>query len=1025
MTKTNIGQRERLTQNRIVKLLNKTLGYEYLGNLEDRPDNSNIEKDKLTKFLQRQGYSQSLIEKALWELSTVSENQNKDLFYVNQEVYSLLRYGVKVKESIGENNQDVWLIDWKNPEKNDFYVAEEVTIQGEHEKRPDVVLYVNGIALGVLELKRSTISVSEGIRQNIDNQKAMFIKNFFSTIQLVMAGNDTEGLRYGTTETPEKHYYTWKETSEVENLLDRSILQLCNKARLLEVIHDFIIFDSGNKKLCRHNQYFGVKSAQKYLKQKEGGIIWHTQGSGKSLTMVWLAKWIRENITNSRVLVITDREELDDQIESIFKGVNEDIKRAKSGQDLITMLNTVSPWLMCSLVHKFGRQESEEEVNDFIQELKRSIPADFQAKGDIYVFVDECHRTQSGKLHSAMKELLPTAVFIGFTGTPLLKKDKGTSLETFGNYIHTYKYDEAVKDKVILDLKYESRYIEQNISSPEKIDQWFESKTFGLTDFAKSELKKRWGTLKNVLSSKSRLEKIVSDILLDMGTKDRLMSGRGNALLVSGSIYEACKYYELFQQTELAGKCAIITSYNPDISSVKGESVSPNEVTEKLQQYEIYQKMLQKFSPIGRKPGETEVEGFERMIKNRFKEEPGQMKLLIVVDKLLTGFDAPSATYMYIDKSMQDHRLFQAICRVNRLDGDDKEYGNIIDYKDLFKSLEKAVDDYTSEAFADFDKKDVEGLLSNRLTDGRKELDQALESISALCEPIQPPKESNDFINFFCGDTEDQSELKENEQKRVTLYKMVSHLIRSYANIANDILKAGYSSEQSIDIKHKVEYYDNVRSEIKLASGDYIDLKVYEPGMRYLIDSYINAEESKKLSAFDELTLVDLLISKGEDAINSLPNSLINDKVAVASAIENNVRCLIVEEMPSNPKYFEKMSDLLDEIIKKRKREAADYQAYLAQIIELSKLVKHPESSSDYPSELNTSAKRALYDNLKKDSKLAKDIDELIKKSKKDSWRENIFKQRELKNAIRPLMSNFSEEEFIKIFEIIKNQDEY
>ncbi len=282
MTKTNIGQRERLTQNRIVKLLNKTLGYEYLGNLEDRPDNSNIEKDKLTKFLQRQGYSQSLIEKALWELSTVSENQNKDLFYVNQEVYSLLRYGVKVKESIGENNQDVWLIDWKNPEKNDFYVAEEVTIQGEHEKRPDVVLYVNGIALGVLELKRSTISVSEGIRQNIDNQKAMFIKNFFSTIQLVMAGNDTEGLRYGTTETPEKHYYTWKETSEVENLLDRSILQLCNKARLLEVIHDFIIFDSGNKKLCRHNQYFGVKSAQKYLKQKEGGIIWHTQGSGKS-----------------------------------------------------------------------------------------------------------------------------------------------------------------------------------------------------------------------------------------------------------------------------------------------------------------------------------------------------------------------------------------------------------------------------------------------------------------------------------------------------------------------------------------------------------------------------------------------------------------------------------------------------------------------------------------------------------------------------------------------------------------------
>jgi len=1015
MTNTNIGQRERQTQNRIIKLITNQLGYEYLGNLEDRPENSNIEKDKLVKYLQKQGYTQSLIEKAMWELSTISENQSKDLFYVNKEVYTLLRYGVKVKETMSENNQDVWLIDWKNPEKNDFYVAEEVTVQGEHEKRPDVVLYVNGIALGVLELKRSTISVSEGIRQNIDNQKSMFIKNFFSTIQLVMAGNDTEGLRYGTTETPEKHYYTWKETSEVENLLDRSVIQICDKTRLLEVIHDFIIFDSGIKKLCRHNQYFGVKSAQKCLLQREGGIIWHTQGSGKSLTMVWLAKWIRENITNSRVLVITDREELDDQIESVFKGVNEEIKRAKSGQDLITILNDNKPWLMCSLVHKFGRQDVEEGFDDYIQELTRSIPTDFQAKGDIYVFVDECHRSQSGKLHSAMKELLPNAVFIGFTGTPLLKKDSGNSLEIFGRYIHTYKYDEAVKDKVILDLKYEARNIEQNITSPEKVDQWFESKTFGLTDFAKEELKKRWGTMKNVLSSKSRLEKIVSDILLDMGTKDRLMSGRGNAILVSGSIYQACKYYELFQQTELAGKCAIVTSYNPNISEAKGESVSIYEVTQKLKQYEVYEKML--------KGKDSEV--FEAEVKKKFKDEPGQMKLLIVVDKLLTGFDAPAASYLYIDKHMQDHGLFQAICRVNRLDGDDKEYGNIIDYKDLFKSLEKAVDDYTSEAFAEFDKKDVEGLLSNRLTDGRKELDQALESISALCEPVQPPKESNDFINFFCGDTEDQSELKENEQKRVTLYKMVSHLIRSYANIANDILKAGYSSEQSIDIKHKVEYYDNVRSEIKLASGDYIDLKVYEPGMRYLIDSYINAEESKKLSAFDELTLVDLLINNGEDAINSLPNRLIKDKVAVASAIENNVRCLIVEEMPSNPKYFEKMSDLLDEIIKKRKREAADYQAYLAQIIELSKLVKQPESSSDYPSELNTSAKRALYDNLKKDSKLANDIDELIKKSKKDSWRENIFKQRELKNAIRPLMSNFSEEDFIKIFEIIKNQDEY
>lgn len=1011
---SNVGEIERKTQNRIVELIKNKLGYTYLGNFEKREYNSNIEKELLIKYLQKKGYSETLIQRAMFELLQASENQSKDLFYVNKDVYSLLRYGVKVKEEIGENNQTVELIDWSSPLNNDFYVAEEVTIQGEHEKRPDIVLYVNGISLGVLELKRSTKSVATGIRQNIDNQKQIFIRQFFSTIQLIMAGNDTEGLRYGTTETPEKHYYTWKEPSETQNLLDRGIEQMCSKERFLEMIHDFVIFDNGIKKLCRHNQYFGVKAAQENLDQREGGIIWHTQGSGKSLTMVWLAKWIRENIENSRVLVITDREELDDQIESVFKGVEEKIQRAKSGADLVSMLNNVSPWLMCALVHKFGGQE-EQQYDNYLDELKKALPKDFSAKGDIYVFVDECHRTQSGKLHSAMKMLLPNAVFIGFTGTPLLKKDKQTSLETFGKYIHTYKFDEAVSDKVILDLKYEARDIEQDITSPEKIDQWFESKTAGLTDFAKAELKKRWGTMKNVLSSKERLSKIVSDILLDMATKSRLMSGRGNAILVSGSIYQACKYYELFQQTELAGKCAIITSFSPNISEAKGESVSINEDTEKLQQYEIYQKMLK-----GR-----DIDAFEEEVKKKFKEEPGQIKLLIVVDKLLTGFDAPPATYLYIDKHMQDHGLFQAICRVNRLDGDDKEYGSIIDYKDLFKSLEKAIDNYTSNAFENFEKEDVEGLLADRLSESKNELDQALESLKALCEPVLPPKGTVEFINYFCGDTEDREEVRENESKRLSLYKAVSHLVRTYTSIANEMIKAGYTPEAAREIKSQTEFYENLKNEIKLASGDYIDLKLYEPGMRYLIDSYINAEESKKLSSFDDLTLIDLIVNKGKDGLASLPEEIQKHKDAVATTIENNVRKALVEDMPTNPKYFEKISVLLDELIRERKRQAIDYEKYLERIVELAKLERNPETSNDYPNEMNTPAKRALYDNLRSSSDLAVTIDSVIRKTKKDSWRGNIFKEREIKNAIKPYLTEYSDEEITKVFELIKNQNEY
>ena len=634
---------------------------------------------------------------------------SKTLYDANREVYSLLRYGVKVRQDVGEQNITVWLIDWVNPDNNDFAIAEEVTVAGEKTKRPDLVLYVNGIALDVLELKRSTVSVTEGIRQNLNSQKKEFIQLFFTTVQLVMAGNETEGLRYGVIETPEKYWLRWREfnvhSSVDENPLLLELRQLCGKQRLLEIIHDFVVFDAGVKKVCRHNQYFGVRAAQAHVNRREGGIIWHTQGSGKSLAMVWLAKWIREHVTNSRVLIITDRTELDEQIEKIFKGVSEQIHRTYSGADLVRVLNAGDEWLIGSLIHKFGVSE-EDDIDDFLKDIRSHLPKGFHAKGEVFVFVDECHRTQSGKLHKAMKALLPGAMLIGFTGTPLLKDDKRLSIETFGPYIHTYKYDEAVGDGVVLDLRYEVRDIDQNITSQAKIDQWFELKTQGLTEMAKAQLKQRWGTMRNVLSAQDRLEKIVSDILIDMETRDRLKSGHGNAMLVAGSIYSACQFFEIFQKKGLSGKCAIVTSYKPSPKDIKGEEAGEG-LTEKLRQYDIYRKMLAAHFNESEDSAMYKIEQFEQEVKKRFVEEPGKMKLLIVVDKLLTGFDAPSATYLYIDKQMQDHGLFQAICRVNRLDGEDKEYGYIIDYKDLFQSLQQSIKDYTGEAFDGYDKADV------------------------------------------------------------------------------------------------------------------------------------------------------------------------------------------------------------------------------------------------------------------------------------------------------------------------------
>lgn len=1038
---SKVGQIERATQNRVVKLFKEVLKYDYLGNLEKEEDNSNIDEALLTTYLTKKGHSENLISKVLYEFKKIATiNTNDDLYQANKNVYAALRYGINVKEEAGQNKETVYLIDWKNPLENDFAIAEEVTIKGQHNKRPDIVLYINGIALGVLELKRSTVSVSEGIRQNNDNQKHLFIKPFYTTIQLVMAGQDVEGLRYAAIDTPEKYYLKWKEVNkefnpndtylleltkpireqadQAENLLDKNIIEMLGKERLIEILHDFVVFDRGQKKFCRPNQYFGIKAAQESIRKREGGIIWHTQGSGKSLTMVWLTKWIREFNPNARVLIITDRDELDKQIEKVFKGIDEQILRTKSGADLIEKLNATAPWLLCSLIHKFGNKEEgadkAKDYDSYLEELKNNLPKDFKPKGEFYVFVDECHRSQSGDLNKAMRKILgDDALFIGFTGTPLMKADKQKSIEIFGKYIHTYKFDEAVKDGVVLDLRYEARDIEQKITSLDKIDAWFDSKTKGLTDFAKTELKQKWGTMKKVFSSVGRLQKIVADILLDMETRERLQNGRGNAILVSDSIYNACRFYQLFQDSGFT-RCAIVTSFAPSHSDIKGEGEG---YTEKLMQYDIYQKMLNGKAP----------EDFEDEVKKRFIDEPAQMKLLIVVDKLLTGFDAPSATYLYIDKSMRDHGLFQAICRVNRLDGDDKDYGYIIDYKDLFGSLENAYKDFTSKAFEDYDQKDVEGLLSDRLAKGKERLDDALETIRALCEDVVPPKGTQQYIAYFCGNPQIKEDLKDSEPKRVALYKAVISLIRAYANIADEMEEAGYTPTQIEKIKEEIKHFENVRKEIQLASGDWVDLKQYEPAMRHLIDSYIAAEESKKVSAFDDFSLVELLVKDGKGALEKLPENIKKNKEAMAETIENNLRKVIIEESPTNPIYYEKMSVLLDELIKLRNEEAEAYEKYLEEIVKLAVKIKKPETSNEYPSSINTQAKRALYDNLDRDEQCTIAMDSAVIYGKHDDWEGALSKEKHLKNkVVKPVLEEYDKvEKLDPIFDVIKQQREY
>jgi type I restriction enzyme, R subunit len=1033
----SVGKSEKNTQDRVIELFHKELGYRFLGNWTDRVGNSNIEESLLAPWLTKSGYSTDQISRAIYLLRTEADNHNRSLYDNNQAVYNLLRYGVPVRTEAGQVTETVHLINWREPEKNDFVIVEEVTLKGGLERRPDLVLYINGIAIGVLELKNSRVTIGDGIRQSLSNQQPEFNQWFFSTIQFVFAGNDSEGLQYGSIGTPEKFFLKWKEDEQDDSRfkLDKYLLKLCQKTRLIELIHDFVLFDGGVKKLPRVHQYFGVKAAQEHVRQRKGGIIWHTQGSGKSIVMVLLAKWILENNPKARVAIVTDRDELDKQIERVFREAGEPIKRTSSGRDLMTQLGQAKPRLLCSLVHKFGRRD----VDDFDAFIKELEAQPSPTVGELFVFVDECHRTQGGKLHRVMTAMMPNAVFIGFTGTPLLKKDKATSLEVFGGYIHTYKFSEAVEDDVVLDLIYEARDIDQRLGSQEKIDQWFDAKTKGLNDWQKDELKKQWGTMQAVLSSRSRMERVVSDIVFDFSVKPRLSNERGNAILVASSIYEATKYFTVFQKTPLKGKCAIVTSYNPQAQDVTKEEVGANTETDKQFIYNTYSELLKN---VDAKPGKTKTETYEDFAKSKFIKEPANMKLLVVVDKLLTGFDAPPCTYLYIDKSMQDHGLFQAICRTNRLDGDDKDFGYIVDYKDLFKKVEKTIAVYTSEIDDSSGGADPTVLVQDRLKKGKERLDSALEALALLCEPVEPPKGELEHIHYFCGNTEIATDLKDREPQRAALYKGTVALVRAYANISDELDEAGYSHSDIARIKQQQNHYLDVREIVRRASGESLDMKAYEADMRHLIDTYVQADEPRKISPFDNMGLLDLIVKTGiAAAIAQQLGGLKGNKGAIAETIENNVRRKIIKEHLNDPAYYEKMSALLDEIIAARKSKAIEYEAYLKRIAELAKKVEAGFAEST-PATLDTPGKRALYNNLRsagagqvaespaaynqdddKELKLALEIDQVVRQVRPDGWRGIQSREQVIKAALYGVLKNVDEVE--RIFLIIKAQSEY
>ncbi len=884
-------------------------------------------------------FSEENIQSAIQKLKNIKYD---GLQRTNEAVYDLLTLGTALEQNIEGDSKSFNLryIDWRNWDRNEFHVTAEYSVErarSNETARPDIVLFVNGIPFVVIESKSPKVEVSEAIHQSIRNQSDEYIPRLFIYSQMIIGINRNEAL-YATAGTIEKFWSIWKEhnnneddiaecvnkklTNEEKRVLfsgdfkyskvffdklenegnrliteqDKGLYNLCKPERLIELTYKFVVFDAGIKKIARYQQYFVVRETLKRIKQvdnngiRNGGIIFHTQGSGKSLTMVMIARNLAldKSLINPRIVLITDRTDLDKQLGNTFAACGYNPQRANSGKHLLELVSIQKATIVTTLIHKFDKALNARKYRE--------------ESSDVFMLVDESHRTNYKSLAARMRQMFPNACYIGFTGTPLLKKEKN-SFAKFGGLIEPhYSIREAVEDKAVLPLLYEGRdvTITQNKSA---IDLWFERHTQGLSDKQKADLKRKYSRAEML----NKTDRVIYMRAFDISEHYREnWKGSGfKAQLVAPNKVSAIKYQQYLNEFGFVSSEIIISP--PDMREGY-EEVEDEPIDEVIR---FWQKMMKRFG---------NADDYNKNIINQFKfgEDP---EILIVVSKLLTGFDAPRNTVLYLTSRLKEHTLLQAIARVNRL-YEAKDFGYIIDYASVLGELDKALTLY--DQFKEFDEEDLVGTV----TSINKEIEKLPQRHSELWDIFKSVKNTYD--------EEEYEKLLANQELRDKFYDRLSAYSKTLgiALSSNDFL-SNIDDEKLRSYKNDLRKFQNLRASIKYRYAETISYKDFEPRIKKLLDTHIQANDVKRLN--DPVNIFDEKLFSGVKESQGVYGAV--SDAAKADAIAHATKKVIVEKMDEDPAFYQKFSILIQQAIDDWNAKRLSDLEYFKTVIKLRKKV--------------------------------------------------------------------------------------